>query len=113
MSFEGLWPYVFIAVAGWLATDIWRWLGVLIGNRIDENSELLNWVRAVATALVAAVIAKLILFPTGALETSPLWLRLAAVGVGAAAFFMTGCKQIVGIAAAIFVLATGLAIIGV
>jgi hypothetical protein len=22
------WPYIFIAVAGWLATDLWRWLGV-------------------------------------------------------------------------------------
>jgi hypothetical protein len=32
------WPYAFIAVAGWLATDIWRWLGVLIGNRLKEDS---------------------------------------------------------------------------
>ena len=25
------WPYLFIAIAGWLGTDIWRWLGVLVG----------------------------------------------------------------------------------
>lgn len=113
MSFDGLWPYLFIAVAGWLATDIWRWLGVLLGNRVDEGSALINWVRAVATALVAAVIARMILFPNGALAHSPLWLRLAAVGFGAACFFLAGRRQIVGIAAAIAFLAAGLAVTGV
>ena len=113
MSFDGLWPYIFIAIAGWLATDLWRWAGVLAGNRIDENSEVLNWVRAVATALVAAVIAKLIFFPTGTLETSPLWLRLGAVVFGGLCFFFGGrYRQIMGIAAAIAFLAAGLAITG-
>ena len=114
MSFDGLWPYVFIAVAGWLATDVWRWAGVLIGNRLDETSEALNWVRAVATALVAAGIAKLIFFPTGTLETSPLWLRLGAVVFGALCFFFGGrYRQIAGIAAAIAFLAAGLVVLGV
>ncbi|MCJ8051895.1 AzlD domain-containing protein [Shinella curvata] len=113
MSFEGPWPYIYIAIAGWLATDFWRWSGVIAGNRIDEKSEVLNWVRAVATALVAAVIAKLIFFPTGTLESSPLWLRLGAVLAGALFFFFGGrFRQILGIAAAIAFLAAGLAIIG-
>lgn len=114
MSFDGLWPYLYIAVAGWLATDLWRWAGVILGNRIDERSEILNWVRAVATALVAAVIAKLVFFPTGTLETSPLWLRLGAVVFGGFCFFFAGrFRQIAGIAAAIAFLATGLALLGV
>jgi hypothetical protein len=114
MSFDGLWPYIFIAVAGWLATDLWRWAGVLIGNRIDERSEVLNWVRAVATALVAAVIAKLVFFPTGTLEASPLWLRLGAVVFGGLCFFVGGrYRQIAGIAAAIAFLAAGLVFLGV
>ncbi|PTM95103.1 AzlD domain-containing protein [Mycoplana dimorpha] len=112
MSFEGLWPYVFIGIAGWLATDIWRWLGVLAGNRLDEDSEMLNWVKAVATALVAAVIAKLIVYPTGTLQASPLWLRLAAVAIGALAFFASGRRQLYGIVAAIAFLAGGLSLLG-
>lgn len=112
MSFDGLWPYVFIAVAGWLATDIWRWLGVLAGNRLDENSETLTWVKAVATALVAAVIAKLILYPTGTLEASPLWLRIGAVVAGAIAFFVSGRRQVLAIVVAIGTLAAGLALLG-
>ncbi|CAN7524014.1 AzlD domain-containing protein [Pararhizobium sp. LjRoot255] len=109
---DGWWAYVFIAIAGWLATDIWRWLGVLAGNRLREDSEALSWVRAVATALVAAVIAKLILYPTGVLEQSPLWLRLGSVVAGSAAFFIGRQRPGVGIATAIAVLAAGLYMLG-
>ncbi|MFB2552157.1 AzlD domain-containing protein [Ensifer soli] len=109
---DGWWAYGFIAIAGWLATDLWRWLGVIAGNRLREDSEALNWVRAVATALVAAVVAKLILYPTGTLETSPLWLRLGAVAVGATAFFLFGRRPAIGIASAIASLAAGLYVLG-
>lgn len=102
------WPFAFILIAGWLATDIWRWLGVLVGNRLKEDSEALQWVRAVATALVMAVTAKLIVFPTGSLEQTPLWLRLAAVGLGFAAFMATGQKVAVGVATALAALVCGL-----
>ncbi|WP_421592448.1 AzlD domain-containing protein [Shinella sp. M27] len=112
MSFDGPWPYIYIAIAGWLATDFWRWSGVIAGNRIDEKSEVLNWVRAVATALVAAVIAKLIVYPTGVLEASPLWLRLGSVAVGATAFFTVGRKPAVGIGVSIATLAVGLSMLG-
>lgn len=105
---EDYWPYVVIIVAGWLATDFWRWMGVLAGNRLQEGSEALNWVRAVATALVMAVTAKLVVFPTGALEASPLWLRLAAAGIGFAAFLLSGQRVIVGVVAPLAILGAGL-----
>lgn len=105
---EDYWPYVVIIVAGWLATDFWRWMGVLAGNRLQEGSEALNWVRAVATALVMAVTAKLVVFPTGALEASPLWLRLAAAGIGFAAFLLSGQRVIVGVVIPLAILGAGL-----
>ncbi|WP_284777512.1 AzlD domain-containing protein [Agrobacterium sp. lyk4-40-TYG-31] len=101
-------PYLFIAIAGWLATDLWRWLGVIAGNRLKEGSEVLNWVRAVATALVMAVTAKLIVFPTGVLEQSPMWLRIGAAGLGFAAFLASGQKVFVGVVAPLVVLAAGM-----
>lgn len=101
--------YLVIIVAGWLATDMWRWLGVVTGNRLDEDSEALHWVRAVATALVMAVTAKLIVFPTGSLADSPLWLRLVAVAIGFAAFLISGQRVIVGIVVSLSLLALGLA----
>jgi branched-subunit amino acid transport protein len=105
---QDYWPYVVIIVSGWLATDIWRWLGVIAGNRLQEGSEALNWVRAVATALVMAVTAKLVVFPTGALEASPLWLRLAAAGIGFVAFLMAGQRVIIGVIVPLAVLGAGL-----
>lgn len=109
--FAGGWkPLVFIVVAGWIATDIWRWLGVVAGNRIRDDSAALAWVRAVATALVAAVVAKLILYPTGALESTPVALRIGAVAVGFVAFLLLGQRIYVGILVTIGCLLAGLAI---
>ncbi|MEX3009131.1 AzlD domain-containing protein [Hoeflea sp. TYP-13] len=105
---ETLWPYLFIAIAGWLATDIWRWLGVLLGNRISEDSVWLIWVRSVATALVAAVVARLILFPTGVLEATPVSLRIAAVATGFVVFLIARQKIFAGILTAEAVLLGGI-----
>lgn len=106
-----LWPYLFIAIAGWLATDIWRWLGVFAGRRLREDSLSLAWVRAVATALVAAVIAKLIVYPSGSLAEAPLALRIGAAFAGFAAFLAFGNRIFVGIAVAVGVLVAGLALL--
>ncbi|ADZ70255.1 AzlD domain-containing protein [Polymorphum gilvum] len=106
------WPYVMIVVAGWLATDVWRWLGVLASGRLREDSEMLVWVRSVATALVAGVISKLILFPAGALDSTPLALRLGAAAAGMAAFFALRQQVVAGVLAAEAVLIGGWLLLG-
>ena len=106
------WPYAVILLAGWLATDIWRWLGVILAGRLREDSEIMVWVRAVATALVAGVIARLMLFPTGVLADSPLALRVAAIIIGFAVFKLTRERVLVGILAAETVLIGGWALMG-
>lgn len=100
-------PYLFILIAGTLATDIWRWLGVLAGNRLRDDSEALNWVRAVATALIAAVIGNLILFPAGALASAPFALRVGAAAFGWAIFMAAGRNILAGVAAAEIALVGG------
>lgn len=111
MSFDAIdawwWPFLFILVAGWLATDAWRFLGVYLGGRLSEDSDLLVLVRAVATALVAAVIANLIVFPGGALADSPLALRLAAAIAGFAAYMLGGRRVLAGIVVAETVFVAG------
>lgn len=106
------WPYLFIAIAGWLATDIWRWLGVLIGNRLKQDSAALILVRSVATALLAAVIAKLILYPTGELKNVPVALRLIATAGGFAAFLIGGKRIWIGIATGLGLLLGGQLLVG-
>lgn len=104
----GWWPFVYILAAGWFATDFWRFAGVLLGRRMSETSQAFLFVRAVATALVAAVIARLILFPSGALSETALALRIAAAGLGFAAFLLGGQRIAVGVGVAIAVLVAGM-----
>lgn len=90
MPFDSQWSAVLaMLIVGFLPTEIWRSLSVLAGRRVQEGSEIFLWVKAVASALLAAVIARLILAPTGALAEIPLLLRLACVagGIGAFALF--------------------------
>jgi Branched-chain amino acid transport protein (AzlD) len=100
------WPFLFILAAGWLPTGMWRYLGVYFAGNIDENAEVLVFVRALATSLVAAVIAKLVLYPEGALAQSPLILRVSAFALGFTIYRMSGGKVWLGvlIAEAIFVI---------
>jgi Branched-chain amino acid transport protein (AzlD) len=102
------WPYLFILMAGWMATDAWRFLGVYFGGRIAEQSEVLVFVRAVATALVAAVIGNLVVFPGGALAETPLLLRIAAAGLGFAAYLLSGRRVLAGTLASEAVLGGGI-----
>src|SRR5262249_59245466 len=85
---SGLWPYLLVAAAGFLPTDVWRWLAVIFAGRIDEDSEVMVLVRAVATAMVAGVIMRLVLFPTGDLVAVPLSVRAGAVAGGLLSFFV-------------------------
>jgi len=91
------WPYIFILVAGWAVTYPWRFLGVYLGGRISADSDLLVLVRAVATALVAAVIGNLICFPSGAAAGTTLTLRISSAVIGFAAFFFLGRGVLTGI----------------
>jgi hypothetical protein len=102
------WPYVFILVAGWLATDFWRYLGVFIGGRVSEDSDAMVLVRTVATALVAAVIANLVVFPGGALADAPLALRVGAAAAGFSAYLALRHNMLAGIIAAEAVLIGGM-----
>ena len=115
VTFEAIgaswWPYLFIFLAGSVATDIWRYLGVYFAGHVDENAEILVFVRALATALVAAVIAKLILYPDGALAASPVWLRIGAAATGFAAYLASGKKVYAGVLSAEAVLISGLLLI--
>ncbi|MEI5680355.1 AzlD domain-containing protein [Mesorhizobium sp. CGMCC 1.15528] len=102
------WPFLFILVAGWLATDAWRFLGVYFGGRISEDSDVLVLVRTVATALVAAVIGNLIIFPSGELAGTPVGLRIGAAAIGFAAYMLLGRRVLVGIIAGEVALLAGL-----
>ena len=57
------------------------------------------WVRAVAVAVLAGVIAKLTLFPPGALADVAVTVRVGAVAIGLAAFLIARRSVFAGVAA--------------
>jgi hypothetical protein len=89
-SFLGDWhALVILLIAGVIPNQIWRMLGLWFGGGIDEGSELLVWVRAVATAILAGVIAQILVQPPGALASVPGGLRYGAVAAGFAVFMLS------------------------
>jgi hypothetical protein len=90
-------PYLALVLVGFLPNEIWRIFGIVVARRIDEDSELMIWIRAVATAILAGIIAQLILTPPGALAIVPLAVRLSAVTIGFLAFLMARRSVFVGV----------------
>jgi branched-subunit amino acid transport protein AzlD len=102
-----LWPYLLVIFAGFLPTDVWRWAAVVFGRKLDEDSEIMTFIRGVANAMVAGVIMKLVLFPTGDLAAVPLWLRGGAVVLSFAAYFVCRRSMLIGVLAGEALLITG------
>jgi hypothetical protein len=98
-SAGAFWPYLVVIIVGFLPTEVWRVLGVLAGRGLSEDSELFQWVKVVATALVASVVAKLIFAPTGALAAIPLTARTLAILAGIAAMLLTRRSIVAGLVA--------------
>ncbi len=88
--------YLLLVLAGFLPNEVWRWLGVVVARGIDESSDLIIWVRAVATAVLTGVVAKIVVFSPGALAGVPLAVRLAAAALGMLAFFVLRQSVVAG-----------------
>jgi branched-subunit amino acid transport protein len=89
-DFVGDWHALLVLLlAGFLPNEVWRMLGLWFSGGVNEDSELLVWVRAVATAILAGVIAQILVHPPGALASVPDMLRYGAVAAGFAVFIVS------------------------
>lgn len=105
---DGWMALVLIIVGAVLPTEIWRWLGLVIGGRINPRSDVLFFVRATATGIIAAFVARAVLFPVGVLANVPVWLRVAALLSALAAYALLGRHIIAGVAAGVAALLAGM-----
>ena len=107
-DFFGDWNALLVLLlAGFLPNEIWRMLGLMLGSGIDEGSELLVWVRAVATAILAGVIAQILVQPPGALASVPGLLRYGALVAGFMAFMLTRRSILAGVVCGEIVMLAG------
>ena len=107
-DFIGDWHALLVLLlAGFLPNESWRMLGLWLGGGIDEESEMLVWVRAVATAILAGVIAQILVLPPGALASIPAPLRYGAVAVGLVVFMVARRSIVAGVVAGEIVMLAG------
>ena len=93
---EFWWPFAVI-LAGAAATYVWRGLGIALSGRIDPGGRVFEWAACTAYALVAALVARMILMPTGPLAETPLADRLGAAALAFAIFFLAKRNLLVGV----------------
>ena len=101
-----------LVLAGIGATYLWRALGVLLSARIDPEGPTFRWVTCVSYAMLAALIARMILQPLGALADTVLIDRLIALACALVIFFLTGRSILTGVLAGVGVFIAAIALRG-
>lgn len=109
---DGIAGFAMLLAVAVLAHEPWRWLGWAIGRTLEAEGEVFRWVRAVSTALVCALCARLVVFPAGALEGVPVAVRMGALALGIAVFFATGRRLLAGIATGMGIILVGKLVAG-
>ncbi len=70
------------------ASYLWRGGGVWLAKGLNVESELFRWVSCVAFAMIAGLMSRIILMPTGVLAATGLAERLAATSCALAAYYL-------------------------
>ena len=58
------------------ATYLSRFLGVVSSEKIDATSKIFRWFNCIAYSILAALFARIVIFPAGGLDEADLWIRL-------------------------------------
>ena len=104
-------PYALLILVGFLPNEVWRMLGVVLARGLDEDSELIAFARAVATAILTGVVGKLVIFSPGALAGVPIWVRLGATALGLCAFVLSRRSVLAGVAVATAAIMAGMLVL--
>ena len=72
-----------------LATYLSRFLGVVSAERIKETSKIFRWFNCLAYSTLAALIARIVIFPNGSLLEIDYKLRLIVIFFSIVIFYLT------------------------
>ena len=78
-----------IIVVTSLATYLSRFLGVVSAEKIKETSKIFRWFNCLAYSTLAALIAKIVIFPSGNLSEVDYFLRFLVIISSILVFFLT------------------------
>ena len=71
------------------ATYLSRFLGVVSSEKIKETSIIFKWFNCIAYSILAALIARMVVFPAGELAESSIFIRLFVVTLCVLMFLFT------------------------
>ena len=107
-----LWPYVLLVLVGFLPNEVWRVLGVVLARGLDEDSQVIVFARATATAILTGVVGKLVIFAPGALANVPVWVRLGATALGLVAYLLARRSVLTGVVSATLAMMAAMLVLG-
>ena len=93
--------FLYILIAGVAANAVWRLAGLALSSGISEEGPVIAWVKAVSTALIAGLVARIVIFPPGALAQISMPVRVGAFVLGIAVFYAARRHLGLGILAAV------------
>jgi len=96
MPAESLWLIVLGCGA---ATFVWRALGVAVVKRIDAQGDFFQWITCVSYAMVAGLVFRMIIMPESELASVSLPIRVSAVVIAFAAYFLFSRRLVAGVLA--------------
>ena len=85
---------IFVILITSFATYLSRFLGVLSSEKMDIKSKIFRWFNCIAYAILAALIARMVIFPAGTLAESTMLVRLLVL-IGAIILFLMTKKNLV------------------
>jgi hypothetical protein len=113
MSTLGDWaPYALLILVGFLPNEAWRMLGVVLARGLDEDSQIIVFARATATAILTGVVGKLVIFAPGALASVSVTVRIGAAALGLVAYWLARRSVLAGVVAATLAVMAGMFFFG-
>ena len=72
-----------------LATYLSRFLGVVSSEKIKETSKIFRWFNCLAYSILAALIARIVIFPSGVLSEADYEVRIIVLITSILVFYVT------------------------
>ena len=80
---------IIVIVVTSLATYLSRFLGVVSAEKIKETSKMFRWFNCLAYSTLAALIARIVIFPSGVLSEVDYFVRFIAIISSILIFYLT------------------------
>ena len=80
---------VIVIIITSLATYLSRFLGVVSAEKIKETSKMFRWFNCLAYSTLAALIARIVIFPSGSLSEVDYLIRFVVVILSIVIFYLT------------------------